>query len=91
MRPPRTPISALATDSPSPLLNGPSPQQTLLPAAIEGCDVATLLGRFLAILNRFGSPRLQADIIRFRSFAEVWQEADLQRLDDEALRLAALS
>jgi hypothetical protein len=53
--------------------------------------VATLLGRFLAILNRFGGPRLKADIVRFRSFAEVWPDAALQRLDDEALRLAAVS
>ena len=73
------------------LLNGPAPQQTLLPAAIAGCDVSTLLTRFLAILNRFGGPRLKADIVRFRSFVAVWPDADLQRLDDEALRLGAVS
>jgi hypothetical protein len=53
--------------------------------------VAILLGRFLAILNRFGGPRLKSDIARFRRFAEVWPGGDLERLDDEALRLAAVS
>jgi hypothetical protein len=71
------------------LLNGPPPQKTLMPAAIAGCDAAILLGRFLAILTRFGGPRLKADIVRFRSFTGVWPDADLQRLDDEALRLTA--
>jgi subtilisin family serine protease len=73
------------------LLYGPPPQQTLLPGAIEGCDVATLLGRFLAILNRFGGPRLRDDIVRFRSFVELWPDGDFKRLDEEALRLAAAS
>jgi subtilisin family serine protease len=73
------------------LLYGPPPQQTLLPGAIEGYDVATLLSRFLAILNRFGGPRLTADIARFQSFAEVWPNGDLGRLDEEALRLVAVS
>jgi subtilisin family serine protease len=73
------------------LIYGPSSQDSLLPAAIKGCDVAILLGRFLAILNRFGGPRLKSDIARFRGFAEVWPGGDLERLDDEALRLAAVS
>jgi hypothetical protein len=73
------------------LLYGPPPQEALLPAAIEGCDVCTLLRRLLAILARFGGSRLQADIIRFREFAEAWPGADLQRLDEEALRLASVS
>jgi hypothetical protein len=73
------------------LIYGPSSQDSLLPAAIKGCDVAILLGRFLAILNRFGGPRLKSDIARFRGFAEVWPGGDLVRLDDEALRLAAVS
>jgi hypothetical protein len=73
------------------LLYGPPPQETLLPRAIEGCDVATLLGRFLPILKRFGGPRLKADIARFRTFAALWPGGDLERLDREAQRLATAS
>jgi subtilisin family serine protease len=73
------------------LIYGPPSRHTLLPAEIKGCDVAILLGRFLAILSRFGGPRLKADIARFRGFTEVWPAGDLKRLDDEALRLAAIS
>ena len=73
------------------LLHGPPPQDVLLPDAVEGHDVAALLSRFLSILSRFGGPRLRADIVRFRSFAEVWPGGELQRLDDEALRIAAPS
>ena len=73
------------------LLYGPPPQDALLPVTIEGCDVSTLLHRFLTILTRFGGARLQADIVRFRKFAETWPGADLQRLDEEALRLATVS
>lgn len=71
------------------LLYGPPPQASLLPAAIEGCDVTTLLNRFLAILIRFGGPRLQADIVRFRSFVDEWPGGDFQRLDDAAARVGA--
>ncbi len=70
------------------LLYGPPPQQTLLPRAVEGCDVATLLSRFIPMLNRFGGPRLKTDIVRFRTFAALWAGGDLERLDEEALRLA---
>jgi len=66
-------------------------QLTLLPAAVEGCDVGALMVRFLPILNRFGSERLKADIARYREFVQHWTRADLGRLDAEALRLGGAS
>jgi hypothetical protein len=67
------------------LLHGPAPEETLLPRAIEGCDVAELLGRFIPMLDRFGGPRLRADIARFGGFAMLWPGGDLARLDAAAL------
>jgi hypothetical protein len=71
------------------LLHGPPPHETLLPRAIEGCDVADLLARLLPILDRFGGPRLKADIVRFRDFAMLWPGGDLARLDAAALEFTA--
>lgn len=61
---------------------------TLLPEAVDGCDVHTLLDRLLPILARFGGERLRSDIARYRDFVVHWPGADLDRLDAEALRLA---
>jgi hypothetical protein len=69
------------------LLNGPAPREHLLPRAIEGFDVAALLGKFVPMLGRFGSPRLRADVARFHEFANLWPGGDLARLDDAALAL----
>ena len=64
-----------------------APQPVLLPRHIEGCDIAALLERFLAILNRFGSARLKTDIARFGGFIKLCPGADLETLDHAALQL----
>ena len=66
-------------------------QATLLPATVDGCDVATLIHRFMPILDRFCGARLKANIDRYRDFVQTWPGADLERLDDAALRLAVPS
>jgi hypothetical protein len=71
------------------LLHGPQPDGALLPAAVEGCDARALLERLLPLLDRFGGPRLRHDIARFGAFVHTWPDANLERLDDEALSLAA--
>jgi subtilisin family serine protease len=70
------------------LLRGIPPQQSLLPATVDGCDVGTLIQRFVPILDRFSGTKLKTDIARYRDFVQKWPGTDLQRLDAEALRLA---
>ena len=62
-------------------------QTSLLPAVVDGCDVRTLIRRFLPILERFGGAKLRRDIRRYASFAESWPGADVLRLDERALEL----
>jgi hypothetical protein len=62
-------------------------QTSLLPAALEGCDVRTLIRRFLPILERFGGTKLKRDIQRYAPFAESWPGASVQLLDERALAL----
>jgi subtilisin family serine protease len=69
------------------LLYGIEPQITVLPAEVPGCDVRSLIPRFLPMLVRFGSARLKADIARFGKFAESWPGARTATLDEYALRL----
>ena len=66
-----------------------APQPVLLPRRIEGCDVIVLLDRFLAVLNRFGSAHLKADIARFAGFIHTCPGADLEILDKAALQLVS--
>ena len=54
-----------------------APAPTSFPAAIEGCDVATLLGRLLRSSTASAARACETDIVRFRSFAEVWPGGDL--------------
>lgn len=70
------------------LLYGPRVETTLLPAVIDGCDVRSLIRRFLPILKRFGSPRLLAGIDRYQEFVQTWPGATLHRLDQRAAELA---
>jgi hypothetical protein len=73
------------------LLYGPPPHEMLMPAAIDGCDVADLLARFIPILGRFGGPRLRSDIARFKRFILLWPGADLARLDEATREFADAS
>jgi subtilisin family serine protease len=66
------------------LLYGPPPSEVLLPRVVGGCDMAELLARFIPMLDRFGGPRLKADIARFRDFAQAWPGANLAQLDQAA-------
>jgi hypothetical protein len=59
----------------------------VIPEAVEGCDVRTLLRNLLPVLAPRGQARLRADLDRYASFIRLWPGADLQRLDDAALRL----
>jgi hypothetical protein len=70
------------------LLFGDHAQSTLLPPAVDGCDVSSLLRRFLPVLKRFGGAKLKLDIDRYASFVQVWPSADLRVLDQQALELA---
>lgn len=72
------------------LLHGPAAHSALLPASVDGREVAGLIERFLPVLDRFGGPRLRADIARYGGFARLWPGADPDLLDAAALRLAAL-
>ncbi|MCS7477948.1 S8 family serine peptidase [Umezawaea endophytica] len=67
------------------LLHGPTPNDALLPEAVDGLDLAELVSGFLAVLDRFAGPRLQADLTRFADFAKLWPGASLDRLDEAAL------
>ena len=71
------------------LLHGPPPDRVLLPERLEDCDVAVLFRSFLPVLDRFGGPRLKADIAAFAGFAAVWPGGDLASLDEAALRFEA--
>ncbi len=64
---------------------------TLLPEAVDGCDVGTLIQRLLPILDRFGGERLRSDIARYRDFVQSWPGAGLAGLDADALRLGGVS
>ncbi len=70
------------------LLLGRPPQDTLLPARVEGCDVASLIQRFIPIVDRFSDGKLKRDIERYRDFVGAWPAVGLGELDAEALRLA---
>jgi hypothetical protein len=70
------------------LLFGTKTQLTLLPAQVPGCDVRSLIPRFLPILRRFGSARLKADIERFGAFAQSWPGANAALLDQYAAVVA---
>ena len=69
------------------LLRSHQTQVTLLPFAVQGCDVGVLIDRFLPILNRFGGERLKTEIACYRHFVQRWPGANLGDLDEEALRL----
>jgi subtilisin family serine protease len=71
------------------LLHGPPPNDTLLPAVVDGRDVAELIAGFVAVLDRFAGPRLRADIARFAGFVRLWPGATLDRLDQAALAYGA--
>ena len=60
---------------------------TPLPAAIDGCNVRGLIGKFIPILKRFGGTKLKQDIDRFASFAHEWPGATVESLDAWALAL----
>jgi hypothetical protein len=62
-------------------------QTSLLPAALEGCDVRTLIRRFLPILERFGGAKLRRDVRCYAAFADSWPGASVQLLDERALAL----
>ncbi len=64
---------------------------TLLPAVVEGADVAVLIDRFLPMLRRFGSELLKADIEHYREFVQCWPRTDLGGLDAAALGLGGRS
>jgi hypothetical protein len=70
------------------LLYGPQPSDVLIPAEVDGYDVASLLERITDSLNSVGGGRLRADIARFGAFARSWPGATLAQLDNEALRAA---
>jgi hypothetical protein len=70
------------------LLYAHPPDLVVIPEAVEGCDVRTLLRNLLPVLARRGQARLRADLARYASFIRLWPGADLQRLDDAALSLA---
>lgn len=62
---------------------------TVLPDAVDGCDVRTLIDRLLPILDRFGGERLRADIAHYRDFVVHWPGADADALDAYAVQLGA--
>jgi hypothetical protein len=71
------------------LLHGPAPNDMLLPRMIDDVDVVKLLTGFVAVLERFGGPRLRADIERFADFVRLWPGASLDQLDQAALSYGA--
>ena len=64
---------------------------TVLPEAVDGCDVRTLIDRLLPILDRFGGERLRADIADYREFVVRWPGADPDDLDAYAIRLGGVA
>ncbi|ODR25783.1 hypothetical protein BHQ19_10415 [Mycolicibacterium porcinum] len=73
------------------LLNGPMPDDILVPGSIRECNVAELIPRFITVLHEFGGTRLRSDLERFREFLLAWPGSDLAQLDRTALAYGATS
>ena len=73
------------------LLSSQQTPTTLLPAVVEGCDIALLINRFLPMLGRFGGEQLKTDIEHYREFVQCWPRTDLGGLDVAALGLGGRS